>query len=975
MSQSSKIRYVPLSSLPSHSELESWLACAIHADGSRYLVVIERIPRAVSEQKGLLRGAYEEIKRAAALSHHSLLSARDLFQRDDGYYIALNFAPAETLEFIWQSYAGVGNAAPLALTARVIAEAAAALDAVRRQSAGDGNPLIHAHLSPQSLLLGYDGRTRIVGHGTSTIHQALGQTRGGLPTSNLGYCAPELFQGAPADARSDMFALGVVLWELLTGKQLFARSGPFETMRAICDEPVAKPSSIYRTVPSRLDPILARVLAKDPARRYGDYAEFLGALESILQLPGVSDQSMRLGSLLSDRFPMRASTWSEVARAEGSDDFKHAAKLVNALQKRSSSAAAPPTTSESAQFEQEFRRDPPAPNRPEKASIPRPSSGSTDTDITAVRDVPDRAFLTQESSPTTTAHDEPTQVRKTPMAEFAPQPASDFLKETKERPEPNIPESSAPIPEQPEQQQQPEQRQQPEDSRQPEAAPAQPSPPEQTQPLEATPSPQIPTPGQPDPYFDGLDWDYPNTSDEDDEDDNFESPFALEEILESSAQIGASRREHAGTNVMEIVRHANDHAFAIHSLRGLRRWYRDREAPFKASLGGKTGTIKIRKKAAQLGELHGWIQRRNDGGNRREIDDISQKITLKPGDQCELKLDEVSWRIRVFRPPLAPPSTQPTFTRKNITLYAACLGLAVLLHLFAMLGVLAIQAAGAQLTVTPDAEQVEAFAEGKLKDIKKPTPPDKPEPPPDKPKPTKPAPVPDDPTEQQAQIPKTVKEALAKRVPTRSDSNENTAEKTKDVLKMLKSPNPGSGKSINEVVSNTDAVKKPGGDDSGYNVAGTIAGLKGNKVNMALGGGGKRGKLSAGSAVGKDIGKLAKRKSSGKVRGKVTSIKALSKVSGSLSRSDVYKTIDRYIGKLQACYESRLSDNPSLSGKVVFSWTVKTNGRVKGVRQKSSTLADAKASRCLSRIIKTMKFPHPKGGEVEISYPFMFQQR
>src|SRR5690554_3493280 len=341
MSQSSKVRYVPLTSLASHSELESWLACAIQADGTRQLVIIERIPRAVSQQQELLRAAYQEIKRAALLEHRSVVGARDLFRRDDGYYIVLNFAPGETLDFIWSSYASAGKPAPLALTARVIAEAAAALDFVRRQSSAFGDPLIHAHLSPQSLLLGYDGKTRIVGHGTATIHQALGKARGGLPTSNLEYCAPELFKGAQPDARSDMFALGVILWELLTGQKLFARSGPFEVMRAICDDPTPKPSSIAPSVPSRLDPIVARALAKDPAQRYPDYIAFLGALESLLQLPGVSDQSMRLGALLGERFPMRAATWGEVLRAEQAADFKRASTLVNALQQVATRVAAP----------------------------------------------------------------------------------------------------------------------------------------------------------------------------------------------------------------------------------------------------------------------------------------------------------------------------------------------------------------------------------------------------------------------------------------------------------------------------------------------------------------------------------------------------------------------------------------------------------------------------------------------------------
>lgn len=931
MSQSSKVRYVPLTSLASHSELESWLACAIHADGSRRLVTIERIPRAVSQQQDLLRAAYQEIQRAATLEHRAVVGARDLFRRDDGYYIVLNFAAGETLDFIWNSYASAGKPAPLALTARVIAEAAAALDFVRGHSAASGAPLIHAHLSPKSLVLGYDGKTRVVGHGTATIHQALGKARGGLPTSNLEYCAPELFKGAQPDTRSDIFALGVILWELLTGRQLFARSGPFEVMRAICDDPVPKPSNVESEVPSRLDPIVARAVAKDPAQRYPDYSGFLRALEPPLQLPGVSDQSMRLGALLGERFPMRAATWGEVIRAEQAADFKRASTLVNALQQAPSPAPQSAPALDIAFHNDDLDADALDLGEPPPKGV---------LEATVERSVPADLLARNRA-------EDPDPLRDTHGAEVT--------KPIAHRPDLPPPEAAAP------------------EAAAPDApAPAAVDPGRARRSSEPSANPLAPPD---DPYFANLDWDAPR---DEDEDADFEAPFALEEILKPSSQLGATRDEYGSSAVMEIVRHANDRAFAIYTLRGLRRRYRDREAPFKATLGTKSGTVKVHKKLADSHALTGWIERRHDGNRRQPIDDFSQKVELKPGDQCELQMGEVAWRIRTFRPPMAPPSAQSTFTRKNLTLYGASLGLAIALHLVAMLAVMAIQAAGVQLTVKPDPDQIEAFAEGKLTDLKKPTPPEAPKPIPEKPKPTKPVapPAPDDPTEQQVQLPETVKKALEKRSSTRTRPNETAREQADNVLTMLTSPNPGSGSSIKDVVSNIDAVQKPGGGDGGFDVSGALESLKGDEVNMAIGGGGKRGKTSTSTPIGKDVGKLAKRASSGKVRGKVSSLKALGKVAGgSLSRADVSKTLDRYIGKMQACYERRLTENPTLSGKVVFSWVVRTNGRVKDVRERSSTLADPKTSRCLSGVIKSMKFPAPKGGEVQISYPFMFQRQ
>ena len=149
--------------------------------------------------------------------------------------------------------------------------------------------------------------------------------------------------------------------------------------------------------------------------------------------------------------------------------------------------------------------------------------------------------------------------------------------------------------------------------------------------------------------------------------------------------------------------------------------------------------------------------------------------------------------------------------------------------------------------------------------------------------------------------------------------------------------------------------------------------MKATRPTSPRGGGGKIGDLSGGVKDG--VGKVDKRKVSdgGKVRGKVRSVKALSKVQGgALSKGDVYKEINRHMGKIRMCYERELMNDPKLAGKITFDWTVKTNGSVSSVREKSSSLGSAKVSSCIRGVIQGMKFPKPKGGEVQISYPFIF---
>jgi len=201
--------------------------------------------------------------------------------------------------------------------------------------------------------------------------------------------------------------------------------------------------------------------------------------------------------------------------------------------------------------------------------------------------------------------------------------------------------------------------------------------------------------------------------------------------------------------------------------------------------------------------------------------------------------------------------------------------------------------------------------------------------------------------------------------------------KAENLVSALTSPVQGEGKTLKEVVSNIDAPNT-GSRSAAFKVGGTLAGIEGGGVNIASGGGGDLGTLGGDSAAIRASGKLGARegkeeKGKGKVRGKVQSLKALAKVEGSLSRGEVQEVINKNLGKIQGCYERALLNKPTLGGKLTFEWTVATSGSVSDAREQSSTLNDQGVSKCILGVIKGMKFPKPKGGEVTIRYPFVFQ--
>ena len=232
-----------------------------------------------------------------------------------------------------------------------------------------------------------------------------------------------------------------------------------------------------------------------------------------------------------------------------------------------------------------------------------------------------------------------------------------------------------------------------------------------------------------------------------------------------------------------------------------------------------------------------------------------------------------------------------------------------------------------------------------------------------------------DPTEAQPQIPKRLQRRIARITRRfRHHGGGRGGGGTTSLLNALRSPVAGNGKTLKDVVSNIDAVGGKSGHSHGaFKVAGTLAALKGGKVNLATGGGGDIGTLSGKEIAGNGVGKLRGRGGGGHVRGRVSGIRALARVSGSLSRSQVLKVINEHLGQIQGCYERALTHHPGLGGKIEFQWTVLASGRVSTARERSSSMNDAKVSRCIIHVIKRMRFPRPKGGSVTIAYPFMFR--
>jgi len=347
----------------------------------------------------------------------------------------------------------------------------------------------------------------------------------------------------------------------------------------------------------------------------------------------------------------------------------------------------------------------------------------------------------------------------------------------------------------------------------------------------------------------------------------------------------------------------------------------------------------------------GWIHQ----GGEQAVDMAAvpaangvHSAVLADGHSALIATSAATYKIEVYKPP--KPVRFGGFGASPL-FFAMIFGAAII-HLVVGVAVAAVQPKGGKQA---EVETEEVFAEVNME-----------EPPVDQP--PEPPKIEEDATAMAEKAPE-VTQRTVNRV------KENPKTTNTSVANVLNVLNPGTGAAgestdLKDLVSNVDAVD--GGTAlGGFNIAGAIGAL-GDDVNVARSGGGGDISTMSGDDVAGDAAALADGER-GNVRGKVTKMSSELKVQGSLDRSEVTRVVNQHIHQIQACYERELLNEPDISGRIVFDWTVTESGGVKDVRVRSSTLGNAAVADCIAALIKKWKFAQPEGGEVIITYPFLFR--
>ncbi|HEY0988135.1 MAG TPA: serine/threonine-protein kinase, partial [Kofleriaceae bacterium] len=293
---------------------EIFLARGASVAGVERYCVLKRILRERAADAQFARMFLDEARLAAQLQHPNIAAVYDIGMLGDSYFFTMEYVHGETVRSLVQRAQGLRRPVPLACALTIIAGAAAGLHHAHERNAPDGRPLgiVHRDVSPSNLMVSYEGNVKVVDFGVAKAANRAVETSSGTVKGKISYLSPEQCRGAHVDRRSDLFSLGIVMWEMLTGARLYRRASDFESMTAIVHETPSRPSLRRAEVPRAVDDIVLRLLAGSVADRFQTAAEVVEAIENASMRAGTILSTSAVSRLMRDLFGMRAEPWLEL---------------------------------------------------------------------------------------------------------------------------------------------------------------------------------------------------------------------------------------------------------------------------------------------------------------------------------------------------------------------------------------------------------------------------------------------------------------------------------------------------------------------------------------------------------------------------------------------------------------------------------------------------------------------------------------
>jgi len=297
-------KYYLLEKINTGGMAEVFKAKAFGAADFERILAVKRILPSIAEDEEFISMFIDEAKIAGQLNHANIAQIFDLGKVGEHYFIALEYIPGRDLRAIFDRAVKLGEKLSIAQVCYVTMKLCEGLDYAHNKRDAQGNELgiVHRDISPQNVLISYEGESKLIDFGIAKAHGKSSSTQVGILKGKFSYMSPEQVRGGKIDRRSDIFSLGIVLYELLTLERLFLGSSDFSTLEKIRKVEFSPPTLFNPHIPQELEDIVLKALARDPADRYQSAHEMQDALQKFMFNQGLYYTNKDLASYMKSAF-------------------------------------------------------------------------------------------------------------------------------------------------------------------------------------------------------------------------------------------------------------------------------------------------------------------------------------------------------------------------------------------------------------------------------------------------------------------------------------------------------------------------------------------------------------------------------------------------------------------------------------------------------------------------------------------------
>lgn len=299
---------------------EVFKAKSFGVDGFERILAIKRILPNMIDDAEFINMFVDEARIAVQLSHNNIVQIYELGKFNQQYYIAMEYVSGKDLRQILERYRKKNQILPVAAAAYIVSRIAEGLDYAHRKADPTGRPLnvIHRDVSPQNILVGYSGDIKITDFGIAKAEDRVSKTQAGVLKGKFGYMSPEQVRGLDIDRRSDVFAAGILLYEVATGTRLFVGESDFATLEKVRHVEITPPRQVNPDLPEAFEAILMKALSGDRDTRYQWGSEFAEDLQQFL---------------IQDNAIFTAKKFAEILRVEFAEEIEAERKRMEEFMK------------------------------------------------------------------------------------------------------------------------------------------------------------------------------------------------------------------------------------------------------------------------------------------------------------------------------------------------------------------------------------------------------------------------------------------------------------------------------------------------------------------------------------------------------------------------------------------------------------------------------------------------------------------